>query len=115
VFVRHPSEQGSGSLNGASGGLLVAIRNGGYRPVAVLVEEQGPVQEVSVDSCERSQSPSAFHALPLFDLRAMIQNAGRLPFRNRRGTIVLELRLAGDRGDPEDSPLTAESGGNRPS
>lgn len=90
VFTRHPRDERVGSLNGASGGFLVAVRQGRYRAVGMMVEEHGSVEEVSFDSRERSANPSVFHALPLADLRNMIEKAGRLPFRDREGRIVRE-------------------------
>ena len=41
VFVRHANDKGAGSLNGASGGLVVAVRRGNYRAVGLMVEEHG--------------------------------------------------------------------------
>lgn len=93
IFLRHPTDQRAGSLNGASGGLLVAFQRGRYRPVGLMVEEHGAVEEISVDSVARSQVPSVFHVLLLVDLRTMIQNAGELPFRRGDGaTISLKVR-----------------------
>jgi hypothetical protein len=78
-------------LNGASGGLIVAIRNHQYRPVALMLEESEAVLEAAVDSKERAENPSRFYALPLLELRNMVEKAGRLPFRNRDGKIVFEI------------------------
>lgn len=91
AFERHANDQGFGSLNGASGGLIVAIRNHQYRPVALMLEESEAVLEAAVDSKERAENPSRFYALPLLELRNMVEKAGRLPFRNRDGKIVFEI------------------------
>lgn len=90
VFTRHPDDHGAGSLDGASGGIVVAASHGRYRPVALMVEEHGQVTQASVDSSERSANPSVFHALALFKLRIMIEKAGRLPFRDRQNRVVFE-------------------------
>lgn len=92
VFTQHPADKSIGSLNGASGGLVVAVCSSIYRPVALMVEEQGAVAEASVGLHERPPNPSAFHALPLVKLREMIERAGFLRFKDREGRIVRDVR-----------------------